>query len=245
MGPGEGGRGRGIRGWQVATAVALLVLGFLFVVQFRAGRTFSVYPEIPTRNIYALATLLRQEREARKALEKEVTDLRRQLHEFEQAVSQGKTLEEEMSKELETLRAYAGLLPMRGPGVVVRVEDAKQQARGISPVVVQYQDIVAIVNELWAAGAEAVAINDQRVTASTGLGQVGGTIVVNLKRVRGPYEIRAIGDPETLAGAMNIRGGLVESLRALGLVITVEQAQNVEVPAYKGTIKFTYAKVIR
>jgi uncharacterized protein YlxW (UPF0749 family) len=228
--------------WQHAVAaVALMGLGFLFVVQVRAGRLLRAQPEVPTRNVYALATLLRQEREARQALERQVGEMQRRQAEYERATVEGRTLAAAMGKELESLRIATGLKAMRGPGVTVLLDDAKTQPQGSNPVVVSYQDLVSVINELWAAGAEVVAVNGQRVTATTGFGQVGGTAVINLQRLTGPFTIVAIGDPATLEGALNIRGGLVDGLRALGLSITISRQANLTVPAYRGVLKFEHA----
>jgi uncharacterized protein YlxW (UPF0749 family) len=227
----------------VSATVALIMtaLGFLVVAQIRAGRAFRTQVQVPTRNVYALATLLREEREARAGLETQVTDLRKKLEAYERTASEGRSLAEAMGQELETLRIALGLKAMRGPGVVVRVADPKTQPKGSNPVVVSYQDIVAVVNELWAAGAEAIAVNGQRLSATTGLSQVSGTVVVNLQRLTGPFDIVAIGDPATLEGALNIRGGLLDGLRALGLTITTIRRDSLTVPAYKGSITFEHA----
>jgi uncharacterized protein YlxW (UPF0749 family) len=229
---------------QMVAAVVLMGLGFLFVVQVRAGRLLRAQPEVPTRNVYALATLLRQEREARQALERRVEDLQQRQAEYEQATAEGRTLAAAMGKELESLRMAVGLKAMHGPGVTVILRDAKSQPQGSNPVVVTYQDLVSVVNELWAAGAEAVAVNGQRVTATTGFGQVGGTAVVNLQRLTGPFTISAIGDPATLEGALNIRGGLIDGLRALGLSITISRTDAITVPAYRGVLKFEHARPV-
>ncbi|HET6946180.1 MAG TPA: DUF881 domain-containing protein [bacterium] len=228
--------------WHLAMTLTMVLLGFLIIIQSRAGRALTSQVQVPTRSVYALATLLREEREARGALESQVTDLRRRLESYERAASEGRSLQEAMGRELETLRVALGLKAMRGPGVIVRLADPRTQPKGMNPVVVNYQDIVAVVNELWAAGAEAIAVNSQRLTAMTGLSQVGGNVVVNLQRLTGPFEIVAIGDPSTLEGALNIRGGLIEGLRALGLTIHIGRRDLLTVPAYKGTLTFEYAK---
>ncbi|HET8679338.1 MAG TPA: DUF881 domain-containing protein, partial [bacterium] len=169
-------------------------------------------------------------------------ELQRRQAEFERAATEGRTLTAALSRELDGLRLLVGLRAMRGPGVVVRVADAKIQPSGSTPIVVTYQDLVSVVNELWAAGSEAVAVNNQRVTATTGFGQVGGTVVINLQRLSGPFTITALGDPATLEGALNIRGGLVDGLRALGLGITIERRADLSVPAYRGVQKFEHAR---
>jgi len=223
-------------------ALTLLAMGFVVVAQLRSSRALPRQVQVPTRNVYALATLLREEQEARRGLEAQVTALRQQLETYEQAATQGRSLTEAMGRELESLRVGVGLKPMRGPGVVVRLEDPKEQRKGANPVVATYQDLVAVINELWAAGAEAIAVNGQRITATTGISQVGGTVVINLQRLTGPFVVVALGDPQTLDGALNIRGGLIEGLRALGLVITVSRRDNLVVPAFKGTITFEHAR---
>ncbi|MGQ0551013.1 MAG: DUF881 domain-containing protein [Armatimonadota bacterium] len=236
-----GASGRAI-GLQVLAAVILLGLGFIFVIQLKAARRITAQPEVPTRNVYALATLLRQEREARAETEAKLGELQKRQAEFERAAMEGRTLTAAMSRELDGLRLLVGLRAMRGPGVVVRLADAKSQPSGSTPVVVTYQDLVSVVNELWAAGSEAIAVNNQRVTATTGFGQVGGTVVVNLQRLSGPFTITALGDPATLEGALNIRGGLVDGLRALGLRITIDRRADLTVPAYRGVQKFEHAR---
>ncbi len=217
--------------WQALLAILLMALGFLLVVQFRAGRVLSGQEDVPTRNVYALATMLHQERQARRDLEAQVAQLNRRLSEFETAAAQRKSTAETLTRELETLRIASGLVPLVGPGIAVSVDDGKSSIAGQAPPVVQYVDLVSIVNELWAAGAEAVAVSGNRVTATTGLSQVGGTLIADQRRLSPPYEVTAIGDPETLGGALRIRGGIVEGLQALGLRISITRRDKVTVPA--------------
>lgn len=226
----------------LAMTLAVFVMAFLVVAQLRTSRATTSQVEIPTRNVYAMATLLRQEREARVRLESQVAALRSELESYQRGKATGQNLIEAMTRELETMRIALGLRAMRGPGLLVRLDDPSTQPKGANPVVVTYQDIIAVINELWAAGAEAIAVNSQRVTAVTGLSQVGGTVVVNLQRLNGPFQIVAIGDPSTLERALNIRGGLIDGLRALGLSVTLTPRDSIVVPAYRGTFNFEHAK---
>ena len=226
----------------LAMTLAIFVMAFLVVAQLRTSRATTSQVEIPTRNVYAMATLLRQEREARVRLESQVATLRGELESYQREGAKGRNLTEAMTRELETMRIALGLRAMRGPGLLVRLDDPSTQPKGVNPLVVTYQDIVAVINELWAAGAEAIAVNGQRVTAITGLSQVGGTVVVNLQRLNGPFQIVAIGDPSTLERALNIRGGLIDGLRALGLSVKMTPRDSIVVPAYRGTFNFEHAK---
>lgn len=226
----------------LAMTLAVFVMAFLVVAQLRTSRATTSQVEIPTRNVYAMATLLRQEREARARLETQVASIRGELESYQREAAKGTNLAQAMTKELEAMRIALGLKAMRGPGLLVRLDDPTTQPKGANPVVVTYQDIVAVINELWAAGAEAIAVNGQRLTATTGLSQVGGTVVVNLQRLNGPFQIVAIGDPSTLERALNIRGGLIDGLRALGLSVTIISRDSILVPAYRGTFNFEHAK---
>lgn len=217
--------------WQALLAVLLMAVGFLLVVQFRAGRTLSGQEDVPTRNVYALATMLRQERGARRDLEAQVAQLNRRLAEFATAAAQRQSTAEALTRELQSLRIAAGLVPLVGPGVAAILDDGTVPVAGQALPVVQYVDLVSIVNELWAAGAEGVAVSGNRVTATTGFSQVGGTIIADQRRLAPPYEVTAIGDPQELEGALRIRGGVVEGLRGLGLRITVTRRDQVTIPA--------------
>lgn len=227
---------------QVVLTVLLTALGFLVVVQVRASRSLSGQEDVPTRNVYALATMLRQERASRRTLEAQVADLTARLSVFERATAERRSTTEAMVRELERLRIAAGLVPLTGPGVSIIVDAAQAPMVGHAPPAVQYVDLVSIVNELWAAGAEAVAVSGVRITATTGYSEVGGTILADRQRLAPPYTIEAIGDPATLTGALQIRGGVIEGLRTLGLQITIAPKSNVIVPAAQGVPAFRVAR---
>jgi len=216
---------------QAVLTVLLMALGFLVVVQVRASRGLSGQEDVPTRNVYALATMLRQERAARHTLEAQVADLTQRLAAFERASAERRTTTEAMMRDLESLRVAAGLVSLTGPGVTVVVDASQAPVVGHAPPAVQYVDLASIVNELWAAGAEAVAVSGVRITATTGYSEVGGTILAGGRRLAPPYTIDAIGDADTLQGALQIRGGIVEGLRTLGLQITIARKAAITVPA--------------
>jgi uncharacterized protein YlxW (UPF0749 family) len=216
---------------QAVLTLLLMGLGFLVIVQVRASRGLSGQEDVPTRDVYALATMLREERAAHQSLEAQVEDLTQRLAVFERATAERRSTTEAMTRDLENLRIVAGLVPLTGPGVTVIVDAAQSPMVGHAPPAVQYVDLASIVNELWAAGAEAVSVSGVRVTATTGYGEVGGTILADRQRLAPPYTIEAIGEPATLQGALQIRGGIIEGLRTLGLQISIARSPSITVPA--------------
>ena len=98
--------------------------------------------------------------------------------------------------ELERLASTSGATPVTGPGVVVTVDDGDvTDAPQVSD-----QDMRQLVNGLWAAHAEAVAVNGHRVTARTAIRQAGSAITVDYVSLTRPYRVEAIGNPTSLAG---------------------------------------------
>ena len=105
-------------------------------------------------------------------------------------------------------------MPARGPGITVVVADGPDAATD-SAAFVQDSDLQMVVNALWAAGAEAIAINGQRLTATTAIRSAGSAILVDLVAVVGPYEVVAIGDQNRLETGL-ARSSAAQQLSALG-----------------------------
>lgn len=216
---------------QVAIAFVCVVLGIMLAVQFRT--TQDVRSSVSFQRVEDLSQRLGQ-------AEKERDALSRQLQELRSSSSQ-----ESASKEAEMLRMAAGLLPVEGPGVVVTIDDSKRPMKpGENPnlYLIHDDDILKVINELWAAGAEAIAINAQRLVIGSEIRCAGPTLSVNNSRYSPPYEIKAVGDPKTLETALKMRGGVIETLQFWGIQVNVKLVQNLQVPAYKGAKKYEFAR---
>lgn len=127
---------------------------------------------------------------------------------------------------LAALGILAGTVRATGPGIILTIPD---QARQIQP-----NNVLDTVQELRDAGAEAIQINDSRVTANTWFGlTMQGQLIVDGKTLTAPYTVRAIGDPHTMSTALAIPGGVLETLRQLGIAATVASKNPVEVTALR------------
>lgn len=238
-------RGLRARREQAGMAVLLALIGFVVVTQIRTEWLIKRDLRIPSRELEGLGFALRQQEQSRAALEAEVADLRAQLQEYEKAAAEGRLAAAQMNRLLVEMRALAGLTPLEGPGIVVVLKDSVRALRpGEDPnkVVLHYSDLYAVVAELWAAGAEAVAINGERIIATTGINCVGTTILCNTKRMAPPYVVAAIGDPGRLAGYLRRPGGVLELLTAFDFPVRVTRPARVVVPAYRGTYRFEHTK---
>jgi uncharacterized protein YlxW (UPF0749 family) len=104
----------------------------------------------------------------------------------------------------------AGLDPMRGPGLVVTLNDAQRDAEGRFPrdaspddLVVHQQDIEAVLNALWSAGAEGIQVQDQRIIGTSAPRCVGNTLLLNGRTYSPPYVITVIGDSAAMQAALS------------------------------------------
>jgi uncharacterized protein YlxW (UPF0749 family) len=144
---------------------------------------------------------------------------------------------------MEQVKIFAGMTKLTGSGVEVTLKDSnisKDYTENPNLYIVHDEDILRVVNELKAAGAEAIAVNEQRLITTTGIRCSGSTIKINKKDLVPPFVITAIGNPETLEGALKMRGGVIDHLQFFGIQVSVKKVEKLEIPAYSGGIKSNY-----
>jgi uncharacterized protein YlxW (UPF0749 family) len=149
------------------------------------------------------------------------------------------------------LLAPAGLVAMTGPGLSVTLDDAHPAELETDPVqantlVVHQSDMQAAVNALWAGGAEAVMVMNQRLSATSAVRCVGNTLLLNGRVYSPPFTISAIGPITEMRIALNESVSLQqyrEDAEAYGLGYEVKERDKIEVPAYDAPIGLRYAEV--
>lgn len=223
-----------IRQGQAAIAFVCVVLGFMLAVQFRT--TQDIKSTVPFQRIEDLSQRLVQTEKERDMLLQEVQGLRKSSD------------KEVLTKQFENIKMGAGIVELKGQGVIITIDDSKRQSKaGENPnlYLIHDDDILKVINELWASGAEAVAINGQRLVTTSEIRCAGPTLSVNNTRYSPPYEITAIGDAKNLENALKMRGGVVETLQFWGIQVSIKNSEEVTVPAYKGTFRFEYARPVK
>ncbi len=227
-------------------ALLLAFIGFLVVTQINTVWRIRRVLRIPSTQLEELAFSLRDQERNRAALETQMVELRARLAEYEKAAAENRTATAGINRQLQEMRALVGLTALEGPGLVVTLNDSTRPAKsGEDPnkTILHYSDIAGVVSELWASGAEAIAVNGERVMSSTGINCVGTTILCNTKRMAPPYVISAIGDPRRLEAYLRRPDGSLEMLAAFDFPIRLTLYSRVDVPPYRGTFHFEYAGV--
>lgn len=165
------------------------------------------------------------------------------VEEYKSSSSTNNTLINSMKDEIENLSTVAGTTDLKGQGIVITLTDAAQNPNTVdTDSLVHDSDVLTVVNELKAAGAEAISVNGQRIISTSAIRCVGPVIQVNYQKVSTPIVINAIGNAQWLESAMNIKNGVVDTLRqTTGIGVTVERKDEVKIPKYDGTLTFQNA----
>jgi uncharacterized protein YlxW (UPF0749 family) len=123
---------------------------------------------------------------------------------------------------------------------------ALQPGQNPNLYVLHDEDVLRVLNELRAAGAEVMAINGERLLSTSEVRCIGPTILVNkVRRVAAPFVITAVGEPDTMISALKMRGGVVDTLQQFwGIQVTVKRLNQVTIPAYRGSRVFTHAREV-
>jgi uncharacterized protein YlxW (UPF0749 family) len=245
-------RGRSHMAFGTLAVVLCVLLGVAIVTQARQTESGDSLETARPADLLVLLDSL-QQREA--ALNTEVADLQRTLDSLQASGSSDQAAIENAQSRLAALSILIGTVAATGPGVTITVDDV---APGVSP-----ETMLDVVNELRAAGAEAMQIGNAggqersdpgnasggqeavRVGVDTWVAGVPGALVVDGTTLNPPYLVLAIGDPATLAAAMNIPGGAVDSVERVGGTMTVQQADVVNVTALRQPKPRQYAQPVK
>jgi uncharacterized protein YlxW (UPF0749 family) len=240
-----GSRGAGHSPWRWLVPAICLIAGLLFATSHEAAKGGDLRAAETTN----LADLVRN-------AENEVSSDQRTLRHLQDAVdaataqaATGNTAVEAAEAAAKPLRAFGGLIIVAGPGLEVVLDDAPNPPAepSVDPnqLVVHQSDLQAVVNALWAGGAEAMTIAGQRVVATSAVRCVGNTLLLNGRVFSPPFRVVAIGPAGTMSSALDRSPGVSlfkQAASYYGLGYTVSTEQNVTLPAYDGSILLRYAK---
>ena len=196
-----------------------------------------------------LASVVRAEREQTNDLTAEVARVRNQIEDLSAGL--GDRSVDRAQREVETLSDPAGLTPKAGPAVKVTLDDAPPEVladttRDPLDVIVHQQDIQAVVNAMWRAGAEAVTVQGQRLITTTGIKCDGNLVSLHGVPYNPPYEIVGSGMPTLILDSLDGDGYLDIYREAAadprgGVQYAAEVLPRAIAPGYQGLLDLTYA----
>lgn len=222
---------------QISIMAVCLVLGIMLSVQFKNSQNSEINLRgSRSDEVYEKYIQVSDERDS---LAAEVDSLREKLVNVRNDNNATKELQDELKKS----NMAAGLLPVKGSGITVTLNDSPRQLQpGEDPnsLLVHDSDIQDVVSELRASGAEAISINNERIIAMSEIRCAGTTILVNTNKIAPPFVVKAIGDPQMMESGLTIKGGVVQKLKDYGLIVQIQKSENVQIPAFSGVLKLKY-----
>ncbi|HET9853187.1 MAG TPA: DUF881 domain-containing protein [Candidatus Limnocylindrales bacterium] len=230
---------RGLSSVQVTFAGALLVLGFLVAAQIAAEGPRVRYSTEERAPLIDTALTLQTQQESLKAA---ILALRQRIGELEALDPDAAASLRRLYADLEAARLKAGLTAVSGPGVAFRFEDG---ANGSVDALVTARDVRILIEELWLAGAEAIAVNGERLVGSSAVIDIGGSLLVNSAYLAPPYEIKAVGPPDLygrLQGSVAFAQFVHGRIEPAGLRLSVAELQQADLPAFAGTVGLRFGK---
>jgi len=235
--------------WRIGTPVAVLLSGALFAVSADNSEGTDLRPGRYTD----LASLVSSEAREYDGLRQRVTELNADIALLTNSVNDRDV--QRFQRRIENLEDPAGLTARSGPGITVTLSDAPEEVvaatdQDLNLLVVHQQDIQAVVNAMWRAGATAVTVQGQRVVTTTGIKCEGNAVQLQGVPYSQPYKISAVGDPVELVDAINdddylklYREQAVQPDIAVGWDLDVEES--LTAPAYDGLLDLSYAEPLR
>lgn len=212
------------RSSQITIAVVALVLGVLVVIQLRSQAGNSGLAQLSAQDLTVLVANLNAHNDQ---LRRESSTLEAELATLTANQSRGDVSVDEITAELQRVRAYAGLDPVAGPGVVITVRGP-----------IDGSGVEELFNELRNAGAEAIGIADVRVVTGVVVTGTAGGAQVDGAALGDSFEIDAIGAPDKLTGSLTRSGGVIAQLAATqsDVIVTVTPVDRLELPATTRTL---------
>ncbi|WP_034670076.1 DUF881 domain-containing protein [Ectobacillus panaciterrae] len=225
-----------IKGHYALLSLVCLVLGFMIAYSYSVTAKKEPHEQ---RNRewdrqYKLRSMLIEQEKTNAKLQTKVAALQENVRNEEKNIASQQEKLSDTVKEVEDLRMYLGKVKVKGPGVEITLADAAKVPtdKNVNNYLVHDGHIQAVLNELYAAGASAVAINGQRLTNHSFVTCIGPVVNVNGTEHPAPFVITAIGNADVLTKALNIRSGVVDQLIRDNITVKLQTKTDIVLEPY-------------
>lgn len=238
--------------WRALVVVCAAFAGLLFAASANTARGTELRS---TSSRARLTDLIVSQQRSVESLDAGVTRLRAEVEEHTAEAALGNSQIREIDAANDRLGVPVGLSALRGPGLAVTLDDAPRLAPGEQrpgeptpdDLVVHEQDVLAVINALWAGGADAVSVMHERIVGTSAVRCVGNTLLLHGNVYSPPFVVAAIGDPGRLSRALDDSRGVQlfrSYVAAYGLGFVVEPVDDLPMPAYDGALQLAHSEVV-
>lgn len=233
--------------WRVKMALGALCcfLGFIIAVQLKSVQLATGGTMLSPKRAQQLTDELKGIQQEKERLAQELSRLEEELKQYEDAEVEENAYIGRLRKELQQYQVLVGQKTVEGPGVVITLELIPQEFEDGLEGRYEYLRILEIINQLNKYGAEAIAINDQRITIDSEFYYTGKVLYLNGSPLNFPIQIKAIGDADAMDSGLNISFGMATIIKEDNRMrITVKKQNQVVIPRLTKLSQFKYAKPI-
>lgn len=227
--------------------ILALFIGLVLSVQISTNSGSDQGGLVPLGKLKGYEEELKKVKNEKAEVVQQLIDLEQRLKDIEDERANEDTFVSGMVQDLDKYRMFSGVVDVQGPGIIVTIKDpiADKYQEDYSVITNNYDLLLGLVNRLKEAGAEAVSINEQRISNNTEISLAGENININGTPTAPPYIVKAIGNPQTLDGAITLRGGIIYTMKMkYNLIVDTEIKDKIVIGRYNDIIKFKYAKPV-
>ena len=231
---------------QLWIGIVCVILGFMITMQIKSVFYNNANSVVMQRSD-ALLSELNNQKATNAVLREQIVQMKAEIDSYRNNAGGGSDIVKSLTEQLKLAEILAGTSAVEGSGIIVTLNDSQEKSTtNPESFIIHDEDLRKVINELFSAGAEAISINDERLITTSSIRCVGPTILINGNKYAPPFEIRAIGNAETLKAAMNMRGGVVDILKSLWKIeVDIKEADKVVIPEYTGAQNFKYANTAK
>ena len=220
----------------VTISIMALILVCVLFMQFKVVNETDI-AQIESMREDELEEAITQWKEKYEEAYEKLLDTTNKINEYDEKLQNNSETEELINKELVEAKRNFGLTDVTGNGIIVTLTDTDEQAY-------DYEDLLDLVNELRDAGAEAISINNQRITNISDIADISSRYIrINSNKVSSPYVVKAIGDSTYLKSALTIKNGYYDIKQKEEYKIEIEEKNNIKINKYSKSVNLKYIEL--
>jgi len=205
----------------LAIMMVCMLLGIMLALQYRSVNYNQSMASLENKRLEELKEEVIRLQNQKNELQERYEKLEEENQTFARVKAGDSEAVQQLKNSLLKARIFAGLETVEGEGVIVTLDD------NYPFLYVSDFDILNVVNELKASGAQAISVNEERIVAMSEIREAGDYIVINGKQYKAPFVVKAIADPNNLERALMMIGGVVENLEAGGLKVSIKKSDKI------------------
>lgn len=220
----------------ISIGCVALILTMIMFTQFKTIEQTDIVA-IETMRETELRTELAEWKEKYEEIEKKLEDTNSKIDEYQTQMTSDENATEILKEELNEVQKFLGYTDVHGEGIIITLKEEEDRLKKVE----QRFDLISLVNELKLAEAEAISINDERIVSNTDIALINEKIIlVNGRRISGPYVIKAIGDKKYLESAITIKGGYLDEIKAREKNVEYTVEDDIVINKFQGIMEFEY-----